>query len=429
MPTSWWKRLMLSSLGGLSSFATAERIHQDGFESRPIEVIVAAAERDAPQGCYFVGDQQSDARGCSLYRLSLSLSTADVSAVSRLTDESLGGAWQPSAAGGELAFARRTAGGIEVRIRSLAVTDSADPGSLLSPSPGAWVWPHLTSSGRARVGRSQVEPPRCTVPDGPAAGTCVSVERWSETVETAGPGVSTAVAGDGSFSFEDTWAHPQNDAIVAGHGKFRWSGAGRPDCATSCSELSSSPLPILLDTRTGLHQVLLLEAQEPALGGVTLPLVGCAHVAWSPNGERLLCTEQGTPGLSAAGLSSRIYVTTPDLAALAAGTSGNRPIPATLLFEHREAAALLPLQPAERCDIFHHKYAEWCGDEQHVVATIGCGMKGDDGTVQLLHDRVFLIAMHDPAAPSYTDLTAQLERKTGQPQSSLTAFTATCVRP
>ena len=420
---------LLLSLLGLSTLAPAQSIFHDGFELTPAEVIVAAAAQNATQGCYFVGDQQSDARGCALYRLSLSLSTASVTKVERLTDESLGGAWQPSAAGGELAFSRRTAEAIEVRVRPLAVTDVGDAGSLLSPTPGGWVWPHLASSGRVRVGRIEAEPPRCTVPSGPAAGSCVSVERWSETVETAGPGLSTAVAGDGSFSFEDTWAHPQDDAIVAGHGKFRWRGSGRPDCQTSCSDLSSSPLPIVLDTRSGRHQVLLMETTEPSVTDGTLALIGCAHVAWSPNGERLLCTEQGTPELDAAGLSSRIYVMTPDLAALAAGGSGNTTMAATPLFAHRTAADIFPLQPGERCDIFHHKYAEWCGDEQHVVATIGCGMRMDDGSTRLLYDRAYLIGLNNPAAPSYTDLTLQLERQTGQADLSMTSFTATCVRP
>ena len=413
----------------LSSRAASDLIFQHGFESVRVEVIMAAALHDASDGCYFVGDQQSDARGCSLYRLELDLESLHVGAVSRLTDETVGGAWQPSAAGGELAFTRRTADGIEVRIRPLAVTDPGDAGSLLSPSPGAWVWPHLSPTGRTRVGRIQPEPPRCTVPSGPAAGMCVDIDRWNETVETAGPGLSTPVAGNGAFSFEDSWAHPNDDDIVAGHGKFRWSGIARPDCTMSCADLSSSPLPILLDTRTGGYQVLLLETDHPSSVGETLRLTGCAHVAWSPGGERLLCTEQGTPELAAADASSRIYVAEPDLDSLTTGNTGNRVTAAAPMFDHFDPGQLFPLQAEERCDIFHHKYAEWCGDEQHVVATVGCGMQTNAGTVQLLYDRVYLIGLQNPAAPGYTDLSAYLEQALELPAWSMTSFTATCTRP
>ncbi|MCA9563872.1 MAG: hypothetical protein KC561_10305, partial [Myxococcales bacterium] len=240
------------------------------------------------------------------------------------------------------------------------------------------------------------------------------------------PSVWEEVGGRGRFAFEDTWAHPTTDSVVAGHGKFRRVGSEFPSCPMSCQDMASSPMPVVVDTDTGAYQILDLQSDDPALGGGVRPLTGCAHVAWTPDGTRLLCTEQGTPTLAAQSLQSRLYVVDYDIESLATDGSGIVPTLAHPLFAHASPADLFELGDGESCDIFHHKYAEWCEDERFVVATIGCGQSLEGGTVELLYDRVFLIDIRNPDEPAYTDLTAALETELVVGSNSLTSFTATC---
>lgn len=187
-------------------------------------------------------------------------------------------------------------------------------------------------------------------------------------------------------------------------------------------------MPIVLDTNSGTYQILALSSQEFSQGGPATPLEGCAHAAWAPDGSALLCTEQGTASLALLGLQSRIYRVPFSASAFAAGTSGIVPTIAEPLFTHRLPAAVFPLAPGQDCDVFHHKYAEWCGDNTHVIATIGCAMDIGGGITSLLYDRVFLVDITNPLAPVYTDLIAPIEASRGLSPYAMTGFTGTCAR-
>jgi hypothetical protein len=182
-------------------------------------------------------------------------------------------------------------------------------------------------------------------------------------------------------------------------------------------------MPILLDTEGGAWRVLSLVSNDRALGTPgPFPLVGCAHVAFAPDGTRALCTEQGTPSLAAVGLQSRVFAFDVDLSILDSAEPSVVTTVAEPLFTHLMAADLF----GRRCDLFHHKYAEWCGDSETIIATVGCAEIGPDGRATLLHDRLFAITFGDPSSPTYTDLTAAVERTTGRADGTLTAFTGTC---
>ncbi len=405
----------------------ATPIDADGtVDARGVTIVVAVGERDAEEGCFFVGDSQSDARGCRLHRLVFEPDTGRVRDVVQLTDATVGGAWQPTLQGGTIAYTRRLGTSVDVRLKPLDPVESGASGDLATAA-GLWVWPNLASDGRLRVSRPLPSGtgPRCTVPSGPLEGRCEEVARWNEAVEVR-EGTITPLLDDAPFSLEDVWAHPTRPEIVAGHGKFRRVGVGVPGCETSCADLASSPMPILLDTEGGAWRVLSLVSNDPALGTPgPVALVGCAHLAFAPDGARALCTEQGTPSLAAVGLQSRIFAFSVDLSVL---ESAGPPVVATVaepLFTHLTAADLFDLG-SRRCDIFHHKYAEWCGDSETIIATVGCAEVAPDGRATLLHDRLFAITFGDPSRPTYTDLTAAVERTTGRAEGALTSFTGTC---
>lgn len=424
-----WQGCLLSLALSLSTGSLcAQTIMTDGFENLPVTIVLAGGDVSAAEGCYFAGDAQSDARGCTLYQLQVTLPNAQVQQVQAITTTALGGAWQPTVANGQLAYTRRLAAGIEIRKKDLSVLDPNDPGQLWSPA-GLWVWPNLAESGTLHVSRSQPLAPECVIPSGPQAGTCTSVQRWSESARLPTAGSSTLVAGNTRFSFEDSWSLPGNAGIIAGHGKYRESGSTRPDCSVSCADITPSPMPIVLETASGKYQILALASHEFSGGGPAAPLAGCAHAAWSPDGSALLCTEQGTASLAALGLQSRIYRVPFSASAFAAGSSGIVPTIAEPLFTHRLPEAVFPLTPGQSCDVFHHKYAEWCGDDRHVIATIGCAMDLGGGLTSLLYDRVFLIDITNPLAPLYTDLITPIEMHRGLSPYAMTGFTGTCARP
>jgi hypothetical protein len=88
--------------------------------------------------------------------------------------------------------------------------------------------------------------------------------------------------------------------------------------------------------------------------------------------------------------------------------------------------------------VFHHKYAQWCGHEDLLVASIVClayanpetGTEADCTSsltdAQLLGQHVYLIDISDPDAPEYMDLTNELEAALGVDSGTMSSFTATC---
>lgn len=399
-----------------------------------VAVVLAAGTRGAADGCWFAGEAASDARGCALHRLDWDLDAARVTGHAVVVDPPLAGegAWQPAfdPSGAWLAFAHRHGAGVSVRVRALA----GAPTDLGAALPGAPIqaWPTWSLDGAVAV--STADPAvTCARPD----GSCAAVQRWQRTSTIAAaattPGAPAVAGGDRGFSLEDTIFHPSQPTLLAGHGKFDASapaaaqacGAGVAAPAPGCPTLSQSPMPIVVDTADARAWVLDLTA---VIDGVPTPLEGCAHADWSPDGDRLLCTEQGTAAL-AGGRQSQIFAVPFD----PASPPGVVATTTSPLFAHRTADELFALGPGQACDVFHHKYARWCGADA-VLATIACGCETATcqaeagGPTLLIGDRVFLIDLADPAAPRYHDLTGALEAELGGAAGSLTSFTADCHR-
>ena len=153
-------------------------------------------------------------------------------------------------------------------------------------------------------------------------------------------------------------------------------------------------------------------------GSAPVTLAGCAHVAWSPEGDTLLCTEQKTAALLRAGAGNRVYEIpfSPDQ------PTGVQSLTVSPLFSHSQN----PFDDGN-CPKLVHKQVEYCGDRNHVVATVGCTTRGPETIAR--YSRVYLIDVTDVANPQYTDLTAVVESTRGVAPGALRGFSATCAVP
>ena len=396
-----------------------------------VDVVLAVGEMSVPS-CYFAGDMNSDATGCKLVRLTYDLDAQELTSHADLVDDpSGGGTWQPSVSkdGLQLAFSYVAAGKVSIRTRALT-GPATDAGVEVSPGADThWTWPNWGPGGSLAASRSDLEPV-CLTP----GGTCSLIERWNQSflLDPEGLGAPVYFGGGTGHSWEDAWTNPVDAALIAGHGKLHSTALDvYPVCdegdqagSASCLDFELSPQPLVTDQSTGQLWAFELVTTEPAYAGILLE--GCAHLAWSSDGTRLLCTEQGTAAFSS-DLSARIHVFDFDRASASPGMVNT--VDASPLFQHKTAAELFA---GEQCDIFYHKYAEWCLEEV-VVATLGCACTSEACQAEsgagsrLAGSRIVLLDLREPLAPVYHDLTSQLEAAGGQTPGALTSFTATCV--
>ena len=407
-----------------------------------VTVWMGVGERESDEGCYFLGEMMSDSKGCSIVRVDWDLDAeALVQQQTAIENPATSnGAWQPNVSmdGTRLAYSHSSTEGVQIRIVELGDSELGLGDVQGNGDAKISAWPNFDAAGNLRLSRPDTTP-MCK----PEMTDCKMIEFWKKTYElTPGQTGETELNRTG-FSFEDTYAHPTRPEIVAGHGKYLPELLDEfPVCAgetdpTPCLELHGSPMPIVMNTETGQVWVLELESTEEPFGAAGSPfqLEGCAHVAWTPDGTELLCTEQGT---DLAGYpQSRLYSFAFDVDA--PPTTGTVATPSEPLFPHAVAEDLFEIPDGLNCDIFHHKYAEFCGRPDVVVATLGCAdcegktpcpLRTDDTTVDvtLIADRVYLIDISDPSAPKYHDLTQAVEADRGRTANDLTSFTATCTR-
>ena len=398
-----------------------------------VDVVLAVGEMSVPS-CYFAGDMNSDATGCKLVRLTYDLDTGEMTSHTDLVDDpSGGGTWQPSVSkdGLQLAFAYVATEHAAIRTRELAAS-ATDAGVEVSPGGDVhWTWPNWGPDGTLAASRRDDEP-ACLAPD----DTCSQIERWNHTylLDPAGSGEPTYVGGATGHAWDDAWLNPMDTDLVAGHGKLHTTALDAYpvcdpddlDASVPCTEMVASPQPLVTDRSTGQLWAFELVTTEAAYAGTSLE--GCAHLAWSPDGTRLLCTEQGTSVFSN-DLTARIHVFDFDRASATPGEINT--VDTAPLFEHQTSNELFA---GEECDIYYHKHAEWCVEDV-VVATQGCACTSDDCKTEsgagskLIATRVVLLDVRDPGVPVYHDLTSQLEAAGGHSPGDLTSFTATCVPP
>lgn len=132
----------------------------------------------------------------------------------------------------------------------------------------------------------------------------------------------------------------------------------------------------------------------------------------------LLCTEQKTRALLRAGVGNQVYA----VPFSSDQPTGVRPLTVEPLFSHSQN----PFDGGS-CPKLVHKQVEFCGDRNHVVATVGCTARGPETTAR--YSRVYLIDVTDSASPQYTDLTAVIEAARGEEPGALRGFSATCAIP
>lgn len=165
----------------------------------------------------------------------------------------------------------------------------------------------------------------------------------------------------------------------------------------------------------------------------------CHHPAWRPDGEQILCTRIQEAEVIDGYDVSRLYGFTYDGASLWNDPSAlveflspedfnsMFPWPTAApkgLFPPRDDSAL-----AGTCAGYVWKYAEWCGSERFLIATVFCTDADPFGLpFQALASRVVLIDLHADTATTaaYTDLTAIIERLEHAEPGSYDGAFATC---
>ncbi len=398
-----------------------------------VDAYVTAGFDSPARTCHFSRMGTAGGESCSLYRLRLDLSENRAGDVRTIIRSDEAGVYEPSISpdGTRVAFVRASRDGGQVQVRSLtgAVTSfgvTVSDADARAPQFPTWL-------DTSTVLYSTSDPAaRCVTPD----GRCTSIDRWGDIFRVpATGGASTVFRGSGETggaSFKD--ARISSDGrFVTSHGDTASGSIARDaTCpaagALSCSDLPTSdkPVPQVSSTEDGRTWWFNLENDEP---GRHFPLAGCAHTHLNPSGDTILCTEQKTPELNAPPLTNRIYGVPFDPAAEPGGTT----VKVKPLFTHKAPEDLWPLAPGQECIKMLHKYAEFCGDDDHVVTTVSCECdtescvgQGSATASKVMYSRIYLIDITAPESPVYTDLTGAIERAVGVERGGLHSFTATC---
>jgi hypothetical protein len=403
-----------------------------------VDIVFAAGPLAADAGCYFTKDAQS-AKGCSLYRVAWSVSEGRALGAALVVGGDGAGYWLASASpdGAQLVYARRDpAGTVDIFVRTLSVDDPTDPGKSVvaaaAPAPRIWTWPHWLDATRLAVSHVATDA-LCAGP----TGDCSPLERWQAVFEidtAASPLVPpTPLMGAGAdvadfASTEDAYRHPTSGRYVASHGKeARLEAPPTTACLAETplcqSDITVGPTPRVVDLETG--DVWTWEL-ETTWRGASLRVGGCAHLAFSPSGKSLICTIQATPET---GEQSDLLEIPFDPSA----PPGARIVKVVAApFVHPPAESLFTLAAGEACNLYFTKYAEFCGSDDLIVASVACACTTQACTAnpaapKVIGSRVVLIDRRDPALPVYADLTAHAAAVAGLDSADFGGFTATCL--
>lgn len=241
-------------------------------------------------------------------------------------------------------------------------------------------------------------------------------------VKTTGYGMAGPAHADKDYS--DPHSHPSPT----------YSGApGSPRVVTFGGDRAvGEHTPRVTDILGGSEEPFLLPGTWPSQPN---ELAECHHPAWSPEGDRILCTRyqhaeeykggfDATPASTTYGLR-RLFQFESDGAGswVPSGSLGGEPgalvepltgtefdsipEPGSGLFPPRENGDI----KSGGCRTYVWKFAEWCVRERFLVATVYCTTGVDwDTSEEAIHSRVVLIDTNDTStAAAYTDLTSILE--------------------
>lgn len=163
------------------------------------------------------------------------------------------------------------------------------------------------------------------------------------------------------------------------------------------------------------------------------PIFECHHPAWNVSGDSILCTAHdpterypATSGLPEAARDRRsrlLYMFTKS----GLHWSG-ADVPFTPLFPvelNTNFGDRFPLAGSPSCHIYTYKYAEWCGTDDYIVATLFCS--SDYLEDPIFSSRVFLIRRSDDK-PQYYDITRMIELELGLSAGELHGIYSTCSR-
>lgn len=154
------------------------------------------------------------------------------------------------------------------------------------------------------------------------------------------------------------------------------------------------------------------------------PIRECHHPAWSVSGESILCTNHrpAEPYPRGAESDSRLLYMY--------SRTGSTWSGAELVFTpltpddlSTDFGSLFPMEGDPSCQIYTYKYAEWCGTDNYIVATVFCS---DDDYVEenpIFSSRVFLI-QRSPLI--YIDLTRFIEQELGLSVGEMHGIYSTC---
>lgn len=399
-----------------------------------VDVYLSAGFDRHDASCHEGVDGTVDSTNCSIYRLRVDTRRDLARDVERVAGP---GAWMPAVSpdGGRLAYGLHSPGRVGVYVKSLTVDDASVPGERVSLADRDARWPTWRGDDTVLFHAPDATA-KCLNP----RTRCAGVTDWGDVYAVqANGGTPEIVLGHGPTAggmFDHPVVHPTRSSLVASHGRFVQGSVERhPTCTTkdprasvSCGlcPIEGTPNPQVADLETGQLWWFQVRGVEPER---RLDLAGCAHLDWSPSGKRLLCTEQDTGDLVEDGASNRLFAMYFDTSR----GEGEGRIEARPLFTHPPAEEIWDLEKGQSCEQVVHRYAEFCGDDDHVVASVTCACSDktcvedprEDDPITLF-SRVFLIDLGKPGSPVYTDLTATVERAAGLDSGSLHGVTATC---
>jgi len=376
--------------------------------------------------------QRFDVSECRIARLELDLATRELREGEVVID--VPGSFSPSIApsGEWMSMDRSVSGGLDVVVRSLLTGEELSLGSGNKS--------HWRTDTEVLFGITDESLPGERWGD--VGGMTVSFD----PLQVASPltrwiGGATSISSD--CAGEDPYVHPEHANLVAFHNSPYWEqlGSNDPHTCPWMAELPNfdykNPQPVVAD----------ITATEWTEGSTYwrfywqtgAPHPGCAHLAFSPDGEQVLCTDQPTfyyetylpPNGPAYEVGfNRIYgFERQPLDDVEGYFSVRGPEP---LFEHRAPWDLEDIEdiwdPADErtCDTYYTKRAEYCGSSDRIIANVYCGTVDDSLQQDALFARVMLIEFSDPENPIYTDLTSLMEDHLGHTRGELGAFSASC---
>ena len=395
-----------------------------------LEIYLAAGVPSGQDSCHFTKESMSSA-ACELYRIGWDRERHQLVDQRKFVGDGVVAFQSAVSPDGQwLAYTKRDAKGkATVHVKSTSSTNPSDAGTpifnkeMAAYPPALWTFPHWLGDDALLLSHPSMGA-QCTN----SQGQCVNVQRWSSTfrvdVEQGRPTGLSEILGWGDtamMSIQDTWVNPVDRRLVAGHGRFSRTAKALPTCKDSCDDVFMTPYPFVVDVTTGERWIYQLRTTEPEFAkGGAMNLDGCAHLAWSPDGKRLLCTEQSTMPIYRAGQSGKLYAFDFDRSD-PTGTLVTKDV--GLMFAHAQPQDLVAgLGPNERCQPFYHKYAEFCGSNDLVVASTVCAVGAGD----IRQSHAYLIDISEPSAPKYHDITAALEGALGHPAGTMRSFMATC---